>query len=158
MSTQAHNNVLIRAFNNATQLRTAGRLDKFAVLLSGVCLFHCLLAPVGLTLLPILPIHLLVEDVLFHQFMLWLVLPTSIVALFIGCRKHRDWLILSTGFVGITALAVAASVGHDVLTPTQERLTSSVAAIILAVSHYLNFRACQQITCGDRGCKTKHHH
>jgi len=54
-------------------------LDKFAILLSGVCLVHCLITPVLITLMPIISMTAFVEDLLFHKLMLWLVLPTSVI-------------------------------------------------------------------------------
>lgn len=139
-------------------LIAAARLDRAAVLLSGICVLHCLLAPIALTLLPIVSISAFWEDMLFHRLMLFVVLPTSSIALFIGCRKHRDWKILSTGIIGMMALVLIAIAGHDVFTPVQEKIATSCAGIILAVSHLLNFRACQRITCADDNCSSKHHH
>jgi hypothetical protein len=126
--------------------------------LSGVCVLHCLLAPLLLTLLPIFSLNTFLEDLLFHQLMLWLVLPTSVVALLIGCRNHRNWSILGAGAIGMIMLIVIAIVGHDLLLPWQEKLATSVAGISLAISHILNFRACQATTCEDRHCDSEHHH
>lgn len=134
------------------------QLDKFAILLSGVCLVHCLLAPIILTLLPIISLSVMVEDMLFHQLMLWIVVPTSLVALFIGCRKHRRWLIALTGALGIAVLFAVAFLGHDILTLNGEKLATGAGGLILAFSHFLNYRACQSITCDNSRCSLEHHH
>lgn len=147
--------IMSSKINNAA---ANGRLDKFAVLLSGVCVLHCLLAPLALTLLPILSLNAFWEDMLFHRIMLWLVIPTSAIALLIGCRKHRDLLILGSGVLGMLLLIGIAAVGHDLLSPNQEKLATSIAGIILALSHILNYRACQKITCNDSNCSSQHHH
>ena len=133
-------------------------LDKFGIFLSGVCLLHCLITPIVITLVPILSINLMVEDLLFHQLMLWLVLPTSCVALFIGCRKHKQMPIAVTGIIGMTILIIVALFGHDVFGETAEKIMTSIGGLILASSHYLNFRACQSITCSSKNCSTQHHH
>jgi MerC mercury resistance protein. len=133
-------------------------LDKLAILLSGVCMVHCLLAPVVLTLLPILSLSILVEELVFHQLMLWLVLPSSLVALFIGCRRHRNGAILMTGLLGISVLALVAIWGHHNLTASQEKLATTLGGLILALSHYLNYRACQAIRCNSENCSSDHHH
>ena len=133
-------------------------LDKFAVFLSGVCVVHCLLTPVLVTLLPIISLSAFTEDLLFHQMMLWLVLPTSCVALFIGCRKHRNLPILVTGIVGMLMLVVIAFYGHDVFNNWGEKVATSVAGLVLAFSHILNYRACQSLICADQDCADKHHH
>ncbi len=144
--------------SETSQLRTSAQLDKFAVLLSGVCILHCLIAPIIFTLLPILSISAFWEDLVFHKLMLWLVLPTSTLALLIGCRKHRGWAILGTGFVGMAVLVFVAFAGHDILSSLHEKVLTSAGGIILAISHVMNYRACQSIRCNDRNCSSAHHH
>ncbi len=133
-------------------------LDKIGVFLSGVCVMHCLFTPVLITLLPIIGLSSFAEDILFHQLMLWIVIPTSSIALFIGCRKHRDMVILGTGMLGMVLLVIVAMHGHDVFDSWGEKIATSVAGIILAISHLLNYRACQSITCSDNNCSSDHHH
>lgn len=133
-------------------------LDKFAILLSGACLLHCLLTPILVTMLPIFSLTALVEDALFHQLMLWLVLPTSLLALFLGCRKHKQWHIVGTGATGMIILVIVAFLGHDLFGETGEKVVTSIGGMILALSHFLNYRACQSITCSDKNCSTQHHH
>jgi len=133
-------------------------LDKFGIFLSGICLLHCLITPVLITLLPIISINVLVEDLLFHQLMLWLVVPISCVALFIGCRKHKKLSIALTGIIGMIILFVVALFGHDLFGETMEKLMTTLGGLILAASHFLNFRACQSVPCSDSNCSTKHHH
>lgn len=139
-------------------MQTSVKLDKFAILLSGVCLVHCLLTPVLVTLLPILTTSVLLDDSMFHKLMLWLVLPTSLVALFLGCRKHKKWFIAATGALGIAILIGVAFIGHELFGITGEKVATSIGGIVLAVSHYLNYRACQSITCESKNCSSQHHH
>lgn len=132
--------------------------DKFAILLSGVCLIHCLLTPVLVTIAPIITSSSLAEDLLFHQLMLWAVLPTSFIALFLGCRKHKQLIIAGTGALGLSILVMVAFFGHDWLGVVGERVATSIGGLALALSHYLNYRACQNTTCQDKNCSTEHHH
>ena len=132
--------------------------DKFAVMLSGICILHCLLAPVLLTLLPILSVSAFVEDLVFHKLMLWLVLPTSAIALVLGCRKHRDFSILLTGAAGMLMLILIAFWAHSLLSANGEKIATTAAGLLLAFSHYLNYRACNSISCDDQDCQSKHHH
>ena len=133
-------------------------LDKLAIFLSGVCILHCLLAPILLTLMPILSINAFVEDIIFHQMILWVIIPSSLFALTIGCKNHKQLNILISGVIGILALIFIASFGHDFLGENLERWATSIAGIILAYSHYANYRACQQISCNDTNCAQDHHH
>lgn len=134
------------------------QLDRFAIFLSGICLVHCLLAPVVLTLLPIFSLTTLVEDIVFHQLMLWIVVPTSVVALFLGCKKHRRWQIAVSGGLGIIVLFAVAFMGHDLLSIQAEKIATTLGGLLLALSHYLNYRACQSISCGSTKCASEHHH
>ncbi len=119
---------------------------------------HCLLTPVAITFLPIISASTFVEDLLFHQLLLWAVLPTSFIALFVGCRKHKQFNIAVTGLIGISILVAVAFFGHDWFGITGEKVATSVGGLVLALSHYLNYRACQDTTCDDRNCATQHHH
>ncbi len=119
---------------------------------------HCLLTPVLVTLLPIISLSALVEDVLFHKLMLWIVLPSSFIALFLGCRKHKRWSIALTGVAGISVLVLVAFFGHQWLGISGEKLATTIGGLVLALSHYLNYRACQSITCESANCSTQHHH
>ncbi len=134
------------------------QLDKFAILLSGICLVHCLVAPLALTLIPIFSLTTFVEDVVFHRLMLWVVVPTSIVALFIGCKKHRLWSIALSGVFGIGILFAVAFLGHDHISVGAEKVATSIGGLLLALSHYLNYKACQSITCESSNCTQEHHH
>ncbi len=121
-------------------------------------MLHCLVTPVLVTLLPIFSLTAFFEDLLFHQLMLWIVLPTSLVALFLGCRKHKKLSIAATGAVGMGILVVVAFFGHDWFGITAEKVVTTIGGLVLALSHYLNFRACQSITCSDTNCSSTHHH
>lgn len=133
-------------------------LDKIGIFLSGVCLVHCLITPVIITLVPILSLSLTVEHLMFHTLMLWLVLPTSCIALFLGCKKHRQIPIVITGVIGMSILLLVALFGHDIFGEAGEKIAVSIGGLIIAVSHYLNFRACQAITCTSTNCAAEHHH
>ena len=67
---------------------TSLKMDKAAVGLSLMCVAHCLLTPIAIVMLPALG-AIFLEDERFHSVLLFLVLPTSLLALTIGCRKHR---------------------------------------------------------------------
>ncbi|MFT5571479.1 MAG: hypothetical protein ACI9FR_000393 [Cryomorphaceae bacterium] len=133
-------------------------LDQFAIMLSGVCLVHCLVTPILITLLPIISMSAMVEDLVFHKLMLWLVLPTSCVALFLGCRQHKLYSIAVTGALGLGILIAVAFLGHQCFGIGGEKIATVVGGLVLAASHYLNFRACQNVSCEDRNCATEHHH
>ena len=121
-------------------------MDAAAVVLSGVCLLHCLALPVALTVLPIVNVTLLDEST-FHLIMMAVILPISIIALTIGCRQHKDKLTLVLGSVGLGILTITAIFGHELLGLTGERIVTSIGGLILAAAHIQNYLCCRIDNC-----------
>lgn len=117
-----------------------GRLDSLGVLLSGICIVHCLALPLLLMVLPFLGGSLLGGHG-FHEWLLMAVLPVSLVALGFGYRRHHDVHVLWLGGSGLALLAFA-TYGHPLfgLPEGWERLISIVGGVIHAGGHILNFR------------------
>ena len=74
--------------------------------------FHCLCLPLILSILPALGATFFGQEA-FHVVLLWLVIPLSVVAHTMGCRKHKNWVVGVLGLVGLALLIVAAVFGHD---------------------------------------------
>lgn len=121
-------------------------MDAAAVVLSGVCLLHCLALPIALTVLPIVNVTLLDEST-FHLIMMAVILPISIIALTIGCRQHKDKLTLVLGSVGLGILTITAIFGHELLGLTGERIVTSIGGLILAAAHIQNYLCCRNDNC-----------
>ena len=121
-------------------------LDKLAVVLSSICMAHCLALPFLLTLAPITQGAFLDEQT-FHLVMLVIILPVSLVALTIGCREHKDTLTIILGACGLLTLGITAIFGHDLFGITGERLVTSLGGLILAAAHIQNFRVCRNNDC-----------
>lgn len=117
-------------------------LDRTAIGLSALCLVHCLALPLLLALAPPLA-ALPVADEHFHLWLVYLVLPTSLLALFLGCRQHRRWTVLAWGLSGVGVLLLAALLGHDVLGEAREKALTVLGAVLVAIGHGLNFRLCR---------------
>jgi hypothetical protein len=71
--------------------------------------------------------------------MLWLVVPTSVVGLYLGYRYHGRADIVGLGALGMGILAVAALRGHGQWPEYLEVLSSVVGSLLLAGAHWLNF-------------------
>ena len=121
-------------------------MDTAAVVLSGVCVLHCLALPIALTILPIVNVSLLDEST-FHLIMMAVILPISIIALSIGCRQHKDKLTLVLGSAGLMLLTITALFGHDLLGLSGERIVTSIGGLILAAAHIQNYRCCRNDDC-----------
>jgi len=122
------------------------RLDAAAIVLSSVCMLHCLALPIVLTILPIANVSL-VEEATFHLLMMTLILPISLIALTIGCRQHKDRLTLVLGTVGLVVLTATAVFGHVWFGFLGERIVTSLGGLILASAHIQNFRCCRANDC-----------
>jgi hypothetical protein len=121
-------------------------LDRLAILLSSICAVHCLLLPVALTLLPIMQGSVL-DEASFHVLFLFLVVPTSVIALSVGCRTHKNLQTAALGTVGLAILVVTAFWGHDLVGYNGERVMATVGGAILAASHILNYKLCRADSC-----------
>ncbi len=125
---------------------TQFKADAAAVGLSLACLAHCLLLPVLLTLAPALSIGFLADEQ-FHRWLLVAILPTSALALMLGCWRHRSLSVIAAAGVGLTLLVLAAFFGHDLLGEAGEKVMTSIGAVIVAYSHIMNHRLCKRVAC-----------
>ena len=76
-------------------------MDKFAVSTSTVCGIHCLSLPLVLGVFPAIGTTLLGGEA-FHVWLLWAVIPLSLLALSLGCQKHKYISVLAIDLVGLT--------------------------------------------------------
>lgn len=132
--------------NQAARQDQAPTLDGLAVILSGTCMVHCLALPVLVTLFPIVQGSLL-EEQYFHLIMLGLILPTSLIALTVGCRKHKDPVTMALGAAGLVTLTVTALIGHEIFGVLGERIVTTIGGLILASAHIQNYRCCRKEDC-----------
>ena len=125
----------------------AGLLDLTGISLALTCMAHCLLLPVALTLAPAMNAVLLAEEGAFHQALLALALPVSVLALSLGCHRHKQWPMLALGGAGLGILAFTAFFGHDLFGLLGERLATSIGGLTLALAHMQNYLACRRASC-----------
>jgi hypothetical protein len=120
-------------------------LDRAAVMLSGLCLLHCLALPFLLVSLPALSAlsagHL-------HAQMLIVAIPVSVIALGFGFRRHESRYVLAFGVVGMLLLVVGGTVAHSYYGIVADRTFTISGALVLAVTHYFNSRLVRH--CGTR--------
>ena len=81
-------------------------LDQVAISMAVICAIHCLVTPILLVALPILATTVWV-DANFHLWMILLVIPTTTLAVWSGCRRHRDKWVLGLAAVGLGLLSIA---------------------------------------------------
>lgn len=110
-------------------------LDKSAMLLSALCLVHCLAGSLLFTMLAASG-GWLGHDV--HLVGLLLALPLAAVALWRGIAVHGRWLIGGLGATGIALMAASLLISHG---GVAEVALSIVGVCLLAAAHLWNLRA-----------------
>jgi len=118
-------------------------LDRIAVYLSAICVVQCLALPVAMLFLPSLSV-LPVSEELFHTLLLYLVIPVSIFAMVMGCKKHKSYNIIFYGALGLSILLVSAIYGHDLFGESGEIAATLVGASVLSFGHIKNQKLCKE--------------
>ena len=116
--------------------------DCTSISLAGICVVHCFLLPVGLILFPVVGSTFLFEEI-FHELILFLVIPASVIAISLGCRKHKDFSVVMLGVLGLCFLLAGAFAA----TGYQESALTLIGALIMASGHLRNFRLCREDSC-----------
>ena len=136
-------------------------LDSLAIGMAMICAVHCLVTPLLVAVLPIIATTFWVSSN-FHLWMLLFVLPTTGTAVFLGCRKHKDKIVLGLGLGGLALLTgttiyemmthvephcehCATAQADIALTPTVS--FNVLAGLLLASAHIRNFLLCRSSKC-----------
>ncbi|MCH2175006.1 MAG: MerC domain-containing protein [Lentisphaeria bacterium] len=146
-------------------------LDIFAVSMSLLCAIHCLITPILVGLLPLLATTIWIHQE-FHLWMLSLVVPTTALSVFMGCRKHKDRYVAALGILGLLALISIAlyevfnAAGDTHICPScagQQSIefgpvlwVNLIGGVLLASSHIRNFLLCRKSKCTPDTCSGKH--
>ena len=156
---------------NASTYRRHGWLDQLAIGMAAVCAIHCLLTPILIMVLPIIATSFFVHQD-FHLWMIFLVLPTTVFAVFMGCRSHKDRAVVVLSAIGLSVLLFAliqervcyASEGDAAVSsadceicardiaaepiPMQAGVwLNAIGGFFLASAHIRNFRLCRKSSC-----------
>lgn len=111
-------------------------LDGLAIGASILCLVHCLLLPLVILLLPMLALVLNVPEA-FHLAVFLLAVPTSLLALGAGQRRHRRGSPLAVALPGLLLMAAGLSLAR---TEGMETALTVAGSLLLAAGHILNWR------------------
>ena len=130
-------------------MNTQAFADKTAIGLSFICTIHCLALPFIVVMLPSLAVFNL-EDEIYQLWMVVAVIPTSVYALTMGCKKHKKTSVIVLGAVGLAIIITATWLGHDVLGETGEKVFSVLGAVIIALEHWINYQLCRHSYCQNQ--------
>lgn len=121
--------------------------DIAALSCSAICAVHCAILPVGFLFIPS-TMALSFYDEMFHRILVFIVVPISLIALFLGCSKHKRFGFFAWGIGGLALLIFAGFFGHDLLGDKGEKFLTVVATAIISVCHIMNFRSWRQTGSG----------
>jgi len=119
-------------------------LDRCAVGISAVCAVHCLALPPLLVMFPLLT-GTVFTDEQFHALLLWVILPTSVIAISLARRRHRDNGVLVLVGAGVVLLVVAALWAHEHAAPWIDTALSVAGGALVALGHLRNYRAVRRL-------------
>jgi len=122
--------------------RRGSILDHAAIVLSGLCIVHCLLLPAIIVALPLLA---RINESHFHAQMLLVVVPVSLFAFALGFRRHHNKKIIAGGIAGIAILSIGGTVAHANYGILADTLLTIAGSIVLATSHYFNNRLTRHV-------------
>ena len=120
--------------------------DKFAISLSILCVLHCLLFPSFLILFSSF-ISLNIDSELIHYSLLFLVVPASFFALFVGLNNHKNPLIFLAGIIGILILISATVIDISILGLSSETILTILGSVLVSFAHYKNYKLCNHMNC-----------
>tara|TARA_B100001113_G_scaffold59599_3_gene45083 strand:- start:92 stop:481 length:390 start_codon:yes stop_codon:yes gene_type:complete len=119
--------------------------DTIGITVSGTCAIHCLMAPVTVIILPLLGLTIVDEHIL-HEILLYLILPSALIAITMGCRKHKDYSVAALAIIGISLL-VYTVVLHDIYNAQLITVMTFIGSTLLVVSHVRNYMLCRKADC-----------
>ncbi|MFP6817017.1 MAG: MerC domain-containing protein [Pseudomonadales bacterium] len=122
---------------NVLNSRAPNRIDRIAIMLSTLCLLHCLLIPVVVVLAPAFSSVVLGTETTVHWIFLALAVPISCWALLRGYRRSRRRAGLGAGLVGLLVMFLGVSHLFD---PALEVPLTVLGVSLVVVAHALNLR------------------
>ena len=123
-----------------------GWADRMAISASSLCAIHCLALPVILSVFPAVGGVFFGEEA-FHVWLIWAVVPLSVLSLLLGCTRHKSTMVIYCGLAGVSILIVSALLGHEILGEIIERVSTVAGSVIIAFAHIKNFSLCRQSNC-----------
>lgn len=114
-------------------------LDRGAIALSALCLFHCLALPLVIAAAPAFAAAL-PDQPWVHPAILATAAPLAAIALWRGWRRH-GWLRPGLlGLTGIVLLAAGVAADGTAADGTAETVLTVLGGLTLASAHLLNWR------------------
>ena len=118
-------------------LKTNG-WDFAGILVSGICVLHCIAIPLILLFLPTFGEHLIPQEDITHVVLLGFILGIAGISFVSGYRVHGKWQPVAWMVVGMFFILVATFFAHNYLGHFWEPILAIIGSLALIRAHYLN--------------------
>lgn len=118
--------------------------DRAGIVLSALCLIHCLGAPLAILYLPALGLLLVPAEDGVHAVLAMVVPITALLAFVPGYRRHRNPRILYAASAGVSAIVFAAFLLPEDADAAAETLITALGGVLLIAAHLRNHAFCRR--------------
>lgn len=134
--------------SHSLQANLRSHVDLAGATASGICLIHCLLTPLLISLFPGI-LSYLPGETWFHRVLAGGIVLLGAAAFAPGYRLHRRKPLLALVGIGIALILVVAWFGESLPQPLELPLSVS-GSLMLVTAHLLNRSFCRQCrSCSD---------
>ena len=125
---------IIPQIRNGLRDRVRGRLDRVGVILSCLCLVHCVVGLILVAGMGVGATFLLNPDI--HKVGLLLATVIAAIAIGVGAIRHRRAGPVVVAMTGLSFMGGALAVGHGY----EEAVLTVIGVILVAAGHIMNLR------------------
>jgi hypothetical protein len=122
--------------------------DRMGVWTSALCIIHCLLMPVLLSMSAVF-VHFLPSEERVHRSLALAIAAIGAIALIRGIRIHRRLCVLYLMAAGLACIFFAAFQGDRLPGHWMEVTITFAGSILMIAAHRLNHTFCNDCACAD---------
>ncbi len=117
-------------------------LDRLGMILSALCLVHCLATPVLILSLPLMARYYLLHPY-FHWILAMVIVPLGLIAFGRGFRHHRKSAVWVLGIPGLFLVGIVPLLLHSFgLWVSLEPAFVTAGSVLVVLAHWKNLTAC----------------
>ena len=128
--------------------------DQSGIIVSVICLLHCIALPIVSIVLPFLNIAIFNFEQ-FHQVIFLLVAIFGILAFAIGYRIHRNFKVLMFSVFAIAIIGVATVLEHFI-PENIAHLINGLGSVLVIIAHLVNLKLQREMKCQHEHCRVDH--
>jgi peptidoglycan/LPS O-acetylase OafA/YrhL len=121
-------------------------VDQIGVWTSTLCVIHCLLTPVVLSLSAV-SAHFLPSEEKTHRTLAVVITALGAIALVKGYRRHRSWRVLALMAAGLAFIFRGAFWGDHLPSHWAEVLVTLIGSGFMIAAHRTNHTFCRDCSC-----------